>query len=382
VKFTKYLPHFDVEPLVLTRKEIAYHSFDEYLEEETKHVSVISTESLDPARILYVFGMRQYHPQRWQTPIKQAINFPDNKFGWIPFAYRAGVHEAYDSIFVTAPPFSTFITGYYLARHTGKPLILDFRDAWLEFPFMPYTGRIQRSFASQWEKKVINAAAHIVTVDDNIKDTLTQRYPTVAHRISVIPNGYDPDDFTPEQKVSTFTITHLGTVRKERDPEPILRAVQNLIESKKVKKNAIQVQFIGHVEQRYQRKIRAYAFTSIAGHIPHRKALHLFSSGHVGLLITTGSTYFFPSRQNEYLASGLPIIVCGASRGIHLIEKAFDKGYPGWIYKYDDTHGMQTKVLELYHDFQRRKIWKGETPYLDFTREKLTEKLAKIVHSL
>lgn len=382
VKFVKYLPQFGVEPVILTRKRIAYHSLDEQLGQEIVHAKVVATESLDPARILYLLGMRQYHPQQWQKPIKQAINFPDNKLAWVPFSYCAGIRETYDSIFVTAPPFSAFITGYYLARRTGKPLILDFRDAWLEFPFMPYTGRMQRNFATRWEKKVINAASCVVTVDDNIKDALVQRHPRAASKISVIPNGYDPDDFVLKKKATTFTITHLGTVRKERNPEPVLRAVRNLIVSNRINKDDIQVQFIGHVEEQYGKNIKKYPFAAITGHLSHREALHVFSAGHVGLLITTGSRYFFPSRQNEYLASGLPILVCGTSKGIHLMEKAFNKGYPGWIYEYDDIKGMQTKILGLYQDCKKNKIWKGETPYKEFTRKNLTGKLAELIHKV
>ena len=382
VKFAKYLPQFGVEPVVLTRKMIAYHSRDEQLEHDIKHVKVIATESLDPARMLYLLGMRQYHPRPWQKPIKQAMNFPDNKLAWLPFSYCAGIHRTYDSIFVTAPPFSAFLTGYYLARHTGKPLVLDFRDAWLEFPFLPYTGRAQKAFATQWEKKVINAASCIVTVDDNIKQALVHRYPNAAQKISVIPNGYDPDDFVPENKASTFTLTHLGTVREERNPEPALRAVQCLIASNRMRSDDVQVQFIGYVEQPYERIIKRYPFTAITGYLSHRHALRLFSAGHVGLLITTGSKYFFPSRQNEYLASGLPILVCGTSKGCHLIEDAFKKGYPGWVYDYDDIKGMQTKILTLYEDFKNNRLQKGETPYKEFTRKNLTGKLAELIHNL
>ncbi|GAI50229.1 unnamed protein product, partial [marine sediment metagenome] len=129
VKFSKYLSKFGVDPIILTRKNIAYHSIDNKLGDEVKNLKIIKTESPDPARLLYLMGMRIYHPRLWQRPIKQAINFPDHKLPWFPFAYNAGSKIDFDSIFVTAPPFSSFITGYYLAKKTGKPLIIDFRDA-------------------------------------------------------------------------------------------------------------------------------------------------------------------------------------------------------------------------------------------------------------
>jgi len=145
VKFAKYLPHFGVQPIILTRKNIAYHSLDEELSQEVKNVQVIRTESFDPARLFYLFGMKKYQAQAWHMPIRQTIHFPDNKVGWTPFAYTSGMGIKYDAIFVTAPPFSSFITAYYMARRTGKPLILDFRDAWLEYPFIPYKGKAKKT---------------------------------------------------------------------------------------------------------------------------------------------------------------------------------------------------------------------------------------------
>jgi hypothetical protein len=96
-------------------------------------------------------------------------------------------------------------------------------------------------------------------------------------------------------------------------------------------------------------------------------------------MITTGSEYFFPSRQNEYLASGLPIIVCGKSKGIHLLEEAFERGYPGWIYDYDNVHEMKNKILEMYQKYKKGSIDRGETPYKEFTRKNLTKNLAQLI---
>ncbi len=382
VKFAKYLPHFGINPVILTRKNIAYHSHDPQLAQENTHIKVIKTESLDPARILYRLGMRHYRPRLWQKPLKRVTNFPDNKLPWSPFAYCAGMRMEFDCIFVTAPPFSAFITGYYLAMHKRKPLVLDFRDAWFEFPFLPYKGRMQKGFVAAWEKKVVEAASLIITVDENITEALTGRYPHVVHKITTIPNGYDPDDFVSTKKSSIFTIAHLGTVRKERDPRYVLEAVSELIATGLIKKNEVQVTFIGHVEEPYARSINKYPFTVATGHLPYAHGLHEFTTSHVGLMITTGSSYFFPSRQNEYLASGLPILVCGKSSGVHLITQAFSKGYPGWVYEYDDVRGMKEKILELYNDFKKNRIWKGETPYKELTRKNLTKKLAELIHML
>ena len=379
VKFTRYLPEFGYEPIVLTRKSIPYHSMDQELGAQVKHIKTLRTESLDPARLLHILGMRDYRPKPWHLPAKQAMNFPDHKIFWLPFAYNTGRRLDFDHIFVTAPPFSAFLSGYYLARATAKPLILDFRDAWLEFPFLPYKTKMKKAYVSHWEEKLVNAASLIIVVDDNIREKLVDRYPAILKKIFVIPNGYDPDDFVIQEKPAIFTVSYLGTIREERDPKIILRAFDELVQENKINSADIKLKFIGHIENRYLHKINIYRFTEVYGHLPYTIAIREFSSAHLSIMITTGSKYFFPSRQNEYLAAGLPIIVCGKSQGIHLLEKAFNKGYPGWIFEYNNIEGIKKQIIKIYNKYKKGQAIKGKTPYTQYTRRNLTKKLTDLI---
>ena len=382
MKFAKYLPRFGIRPIILTRKDIAYHSYDDELGRELPNLEVRRTESLDPARVLFRLGMKEYAMQKWHRPIKHTINFPDNKTPWVPFAYAAGARIDFDYIFVSAPPFSTFITGYYLARSTGKPLIVDFRDAWLEFPFMPYKGMLQKKFVRHWEEKIVEHARMITVVDDNIKNALTNRYSQVSSKIHVIPNGYDPDDFAPVERPRVFTMSYLGTIRDERDPQNIISAIERFKAVNNIRDDDINLKFIGHVEPKYLSLIKRYDFTMATGHVPYQQAIRDFCASHLAVLITTGSEYFFPSRQNEYLASGLPIIVCGKSKGLHLLENAFKQGYPGWIFDYNDIDGMSEQISNVYQKYKKGKVIKGITPYEQYTRENLANRLAQLINTI
>ncbi|MCX7994941.1 MAG: glycosyltransferase [candidate division WOR-3 bacterium] len=379
VKFAKYLPQHGIEPVILTRKNIAYHSIDPELDADLKNIKVYRTESFDPARILYLCGMRIYRPKNWQIPIKKGLNFPDNKIGWIPFAYSAGLKIKSDGIFVTAPPFSSFITGYMIAKSISKPLILDFRDAWLEFPFLRYEFKIQQRFVKYWEKKIVQYARLIITVSESIKQSLLMRYPDIEDKVFVIPNGYDPGDFCASQVPKKFTISYLGTVRKERNPEPFLIAVQKFAEEYNLKSEDIEVKFVGHVEDEYIRIIKKYIFTKITGHLPYHQALKEFCSAHIALMITTGDEFFFPSRQNEYLASGLPIISCGKSRGLFILNQAVNAGYPVKFFDYGDVDGMKEEIRNFYAEFKANKLDKNPHPNPEYTRQNLTAKLAGLL---
>ncbi len=381
VKFAKYLPKFGVQPTILTRRPIAYHSLDYELGRDVSAIRVLATETLDPARIAYWLGMRRYRPRAWERPFKQALNFPDNKIFWLPFACAAGVRCAGDAVMVTAPPFSSFLAGYVISRRRGIPLLLDFRDAWLEFPFLPYRGRGQRRLVAGWEKKMVEAAQAITVVDEELQRLLARKYPSAAARISVLPNGFDPADFTAVAKPERFTIAYLGTIRAERDPGNLLRAVNDLIREGHIPTGDMEVVFIGQVEEKYQRLIRSYSFTRLTGHLSYGTALHRFSAAHLAVLITTGADLFFPSRQLEYLASGLPILVAGESRGVHRLAEAFALGYPGWILPHSDVQGMKRRILEIYRQHHAGEVISGQTPFAELTRENIAQKLAQIVRT-
>ncbi|MEO0137231.1 MAG: glycosyltransferase [candidate division WOR-3 bacterium] len=382
VKFARYLSHHGIIPIVLTRRNIAYHALDPELGKEVEDVIVYRTESFDPARILYCLGMKNYRPQKWQIPIKKGLNFPDNKVGWIPFAYSAGLKISFDYIFVTAPPFSAFITGYMLAKRTKKPLILDLRDAWLEFPFLPYENRIQQMFVLYWERKTLTASALIITVSERIKKSLLDRYPSLENKTYVLPNGYDPSDFNELSFPEKFTISYLGTIRKERNPEPFLIALKKFMDENALKTDSIELKFIGHIEEEYRKLINKYSFARILGHQPYHQALKEFCRAHVALMITTGTDFFFPSRQNEYLASGLPIISCGRSEGLFILNQAAKDNYPVKFFAYDDIDGMKEGIKDLYIKFKKNEIIRKPHPNLEYTRQNLTARLATLLRSI
>lgn len=382
VKFAKHLPRFGIQPLVLTRRTIAYHSLDRELGRDVEGVPTFATESLDPARLTYLLGLRRYRPRGWESPIKKALNFPDNKAPWIPFAYFAALAVEHDAVLVTGPPFSSFIAGYLASRRTGKPLILDFRDAWLEFPFQPYTNRLEKRLVAYWERKLTAAARAITVVDENIRDLLIKKYPALAPRISVLPNGYDPDDFQAVAKPGRFTIAYIGTIRPERDPSTMLRAVAELVAEGRIPESGVDFKFIGQIEDRYQRAISRNRFARMLGHVSYRSALREFCASHLAVLITRSQEHFFPSRQLEYLASGLPIVVCGRSAGAHRLTEAFHRGYPGWTFDYDDVQGMKERIFNVYGAFRKGAPIAGQTPFPELTRQNLSRKLAGIVRNV
>ncbi|MGB7055597.1 MAG: hypothetical protein WBE28_09785, partial [bacterium] len=60
----------------------------------------------------------------------------------------------------------------------------------------------------------------------------------------------------------------------------------------------------------------------------------------------------------------------------------FKKGYPGWIFDYNDIEGMRKKITEIYQKYRKGIIVKGRTPFTEYTREKLTQQLAEHIRRI
>ena len=165
-KFVKYLPQFGWEPTVLTTENPSVPVLDEsLLADIPPQTFVMKARTLEPGYALKLIvsasgpantptrsasegatetkdvtpspTLRVKLTSVAKRVLRGAANFllqPDPQVLWNPQAIEAGLRvlsqQKHDVIFVTAPPFSSFLIGAELARRTGLPLVLDYRDEW------------------------------------------------------------------------------------------------------------------------------------------------------------------------------------------------------------------------------------------------------------
>jgi glycosyltransferase involved in cell wall biosynthesis len=164
----------------------------------------------------------------------------------------------------------------------------------------------------------MSRAAHIIAVSDQIASAIQKSAPDCAP-VSVIPNGYDPEDFIhlpPAPPGDRFTLTYVGAMTPARNPEPLFRGLSRLFDRRPALKKEIEVRLIGAaLGLDIGAMIREYDLIGVArqsGYLPHREALtQLLASDALVLLITSPDalTGGVPTGKiYEYLASGRPIL--------------------------------------------------------------------------
>ncbi|MEK6756962.1 MAG: glycosyl transferase family 1, partial [Bacteroidota bacterium] len=165
-KFVKYLPKYGWKPTVLTVSPTGYYALDPSLlaEVEQAGTEIVRASSLDPNRLFKrqkIVKMPSEGMRKLFQFVGDTFFIPDTKIGWKLTAIRAACgllqREQFDLIYATAPPQTDFLIGEALKKKFKLPLVLDYRDAWLDYPFKYYPSPLHRYLHYRMEKRVVKA---------------------------------------------------------------------------------------------------------------------------------------------------------------------------------------------------------------------------------
>jgi glycosyltransferase involved in cell wall biosynthesis len=168
---------------------------------------------------------------------------PDPQVLWLPRAIQEGkrlLREVpHSAIIATGPPFSSFLVGAALARHTGLPLVLDYRDEWNlcnSYSENKRPGLLARFLNSRMQRSAVRAARALVATTHCSAQALEAVRADAGSdaRVSWIYNGYDPEDFPPapvptrSQDEGIYRLAYVGTLWNLTSVEPLVEAVLDL----------------------------------------------------------------------------------------------------------------------------------------------------------
>ncbi|NPV10297.1 MAG: glycosyltransferase family 4 protein [Ignavibacteria bacterium] len=394
-KFVKYLVDFNWEPTVLTIKPKYYYAFDDVLlkEIEERGIRIIRTGSKDPTQ--KVFNQKKIKSdflRKVLNRISQTFFLPDNKRSWTKPALKEArkllSSESFDIIFATAPPYTDFLIGAKLKKEFNIPLILDYRDAWLDDGLSFYPTPVHRWIVKGMERKVLNLSDKIIAYTRQIKEHILKNYPFIKpDEISIIPHGYDEEDFdlnfVPSKSPNKMRITYSGAFYDERTPKFFLKAVEKLFVERPDLESQIEFYFVGNLPKKYYRKIQKSKYKSnfhFTGYVDHKTNIqYLLNSDVLWLMIRHSKNphLYATSKLFEYIGTGKPILACVPRNGAAaMILKDYEASF---IIEPDDVDGIKNYLIELFDLFKKNQLPVGDKKFIQqFERKKLTQELVKI----
>ncbi|WP_083330801.1 glycosyltransferase [Halofilum ochraceum] len=160
---------------------------------------------------------------------RELLTVPDPQIGWRARRRGAELAIAHDCVYVSCSPFSGVPIALDIRRRSGRPLIIDFRDAWSLNPHAAWTSSLYKRRIERLERRAITEAERIILNTPGALRLYQRAYPEYADRFVCIPNGYDAlHTAYPRTAGDPFTIMHVGTLYGARSPERVLQALAAL----------------------------------------------------------------------------------------------------------------------------------------------------------
>ena len=408
VKFAKYLRNFGWEPVIYTPSNPEMPAKDEsLLKDIPKDIEVVKQPIWEPHDLYKRFsGLKKEaslgagmasessgsgFKQKLAMWVRGNFFIPDARKFWIKpsvsFLINHLKDHPVDAIVSTGPPHSMHMIARGVKKATQIPWIADFRDPWTNIDFIEELNLTTWGKAShaQMEKSVLTEATEVVAVTP----TMAKELGAIVNRtVHVVTNGFDENDF--QQSVSSnphtgFTLLHIGTMNKARNPEMLWEAIKELCDEHSGFKEAFKLRLIGRIDSAVYASVTKYELGShvdLLDYIPHDKIISEQQNADALLLLVNeapNAYLLYQGKLFEYIASGRPILTIGPDQGDtkELLKELGQETYAN----FDDKEGLKSHLFNLYQDYEKGALaGVPSTESTRFSRKKLTQDITSILN--
>jgi hypothetical protein len=402
LKFVKYLPDFNIQPVVYVPENPSYPIIDENLVGEiSSQAIVIKRPIFEPYGLAALFSKNKTKKisagiipsERKQTKIDRFLlwirgNFfiPDARVFWIKpsVAYLKNYIEEnnIDTVITSGPPHSLHLIGMRLKNLVDIDWIADFRDPWTT---IGYHEKLKLSaYASNehniLERKVLNAANRIIVTSQSTKAEFLKK---TNQPITVITNGFDEEKVAKQTLDEKFSLAHIGSFLSERNPIILWQSLSDLVKEVPGFAEHLELKLIGTISKDILDTIHSYNlsdYLNYLGYVSHQEALIHQRKSQVLLLIEINSRNtisIIPGKLFEYMVSQRPIIAIGPrSSDFAQIIKETNTGV---FFDYSEKEALKDSIKSYYEKFLEGNLSVHAIGVEQYSRKKLTERLAELI---
>ena len=403
LKFVKYLPEFNVQPIVYVPENPTYPIVDEALVNEiSDKVIVLKNKILEPYQLASVFSKNKtkkissgiFPPKKKQSFLDKLflwvrgnVFIPDARVLWVKpsvsYLEKYIKENNIDTIVTSGPPHSLHLIGLELKQKLGVKWFADFRDPWTTIGY--HKSLLLSSYAvkkhKELEYKVLNTADTIIVTS---KTTKTEFQAITNKPISVITNGYDVENVEKQTLDKKFTLAHIGSFLSERNPQFLWESLVELLKEIPSLKNDLEIKLIGAVSQEVLDAIAEFKlgdYLNLLGYVSHHEAIAHQKKSQVLLLIEINSEdtkSIIPGKLFEYMVSNRPIIAIGpqGSDFADIIKET----NTGVFFDYSEKTKLKSVILDFYNQFLEGKLQANGVGLQQYSRKNLTKQLVQLIN--
>ncbi len=402
LKFVKYLPEYNIVPIVFVPDNASYPIVDESLIKEVpKGIEIIKTPIREIYKLASIIsknkskilsrgiipkGSKQSSLEKLLLYVRGNYFIPDARMAWVSpsveFLNKYLSDNQIDTIITTGPPHSMHLIGLKLKEKLPIKWIADFRDPWTTISYhkeLKLTKKSARKYV-QLESEVLSKADQIIVTSPHTKNEFKLK---TDRPIEVITNGYDGHNIKSPKKDIKFTFAHIGSLLSDRNPLILWEVISELIEERDHFKRNFKLKLIGTVSEEVIRSINEYGledYTENYGYLEHKEALIHQMSSRILLLIEIDSDEtkaIIPGKFFEYIHSNTPILAIGPKGSD--IETLIEETKSGTYFSYDSKAKIKKQLLLYFEAYQAKNLTVANENIEKYSRKNLTLKLAELI---
>lgn len=413
LKFVKYLPEFNWQPHVYTALNGEMPVIDISLEKDIPAEAIIIKKPIWEPYSIYkkINGKKKSEKinaaflnegkkkglfQNLSVWIRGNFFIPDARRFWInpsvKFLNNYIKEQNIKYIISSGPPHSMHVIALKLKQQNPTlKWIADFRDPWTNIDF--YNQLMLSKSADKkhhsLEKSVINTADSIISVGRFMSDEFAQMYLESGgkntSKFKVITNGFDRDDLPKIQiqKDEKFSIAHIGTLVKDRNPDVLWKVLSKLTKKNTDFTKQLEIKLVGKVDAFVLQELAKYnleKYIKKIDYLPHNEVIIEQQKSKVLLLLvnnTPNSKGILTGKIFEYMMSGSPILAIGPKDGD--LASLLNETKAGRICDFDNQEELENIIIKLFQQYS------FNTPHSNiekYSRHSLTKELVRILEEL
>jgi len=402
LKFVKYLPDFNIQPVVYIPENPTYPIVDENLLKEVSDKAVVLKNKIfEPYQFASFFSKNKTKKiSSGIIPNKKKQSFLDKTFLWIRgnlfipdarvFWVKPSVSylEKYiaenniDTIITSGPPHSLHLIGLELKRKLNLKWFADFRDPWTTIGY--HKSLRLSNYATKKHKalehEVLNSADTVIVTS---KTTKTEFEAITTRPIEVITNGFDVENVKKQTLDTKFSLAHIGSFLSERNPLILWESLVELIDEVPDFKSYLELKLIGAVSQEVLDTISKFGLDSYVnnlGYIAHEGAVAHQRKSQVLLLIEINSDEtksIIPGKLFEYMVSERPIIAIGPKDSD--FAEIITSTNTGVFFEYSEKLKLKNVIFGFYNQFLEGKLQSHGIGLQKYSRKNLTKELVQLI---
>jgi glycosyltransferase involved in cell wall biosynthesis len=269
--------------------------------------------------------------------------------------------------------------------------IADFRDPWTNIDF--YSKLMLTPGADKKHKRleaqVLLNSDLVLSIGQHMSEEFKAIYLNhggkTPDKFKVITNGYDEEDVLVkvENKDEAFSLAHIGTLVKDRNPEVLWRVLGKLVKENAELKSKLQIKLVGKVDLFVKERLAAHqlsAYVKYIEYLPHAEVIREQQKSKVLLLLvnnTPNAKGILTGKFFEYMASGSPVLAIGPVDGeLAGILRETDCGF---ISGFEDENTLKQHLLQLFRHPEKNPNSERVKRY---SRRALTEQLSAVLNTL